>query len=283
VWWLTTFAWSTVWLVIKVGVTTVPPLRLAAVRLLLAAVLITLAGARHLRVSARDAVVLAGTGFLLLGVNYGLLFWGAQYVPSGLTAVLQAGTPALGLLFAWALGQERISLAKVIALATGFAGVALISWKQMAAGSLAGCVAIVMASGCVAVAYVSLKILAVHVAPTTVLAYQLWAAAIPLTLASIAVEGNPLSGEWTPRALLVVGYLTLIGSVAAAWLNVWLLQRMDASALLFMGIVEAPVAVALGAVFLHERLGAWTIAGGLLVLGSVSLIAREQRSRQEAG
>ncbi len=44
---------------------------------------------------ARRDVVICVSGLLLLGVNYALVFWGAQFVPSGLVAILLSGTPVL--------------------------------------------------------------------------------------------------------------------------------------------------------------------------------------------
>jgi drug/metabolite transporter (DMT)-like permease len=47
----------------------------------------------------RTWTLLASTGFLLLAVNYGLVFWGARYVSSGLMCFLQAMTPVFGAMF----------------------------------------------------------------------------------------------------------------------------------------------------------------------------------------
>src|SRR3954471_6785073 len=103
VWCLTCLLWSTVWLAIKIGVTTIPPFTVAYVRLLVAViVLLPIAVATgHLRVQRQsDRLVLIGSGILLLGVNYALVFWGARVLPSGLVAVIQSATPLWGLAFA---------------------------------------------------------------------------------------------------------------------------------------------------------------------------------------
>ena len=84
---------------------------------------------------ARDWYVIAVAGLLLLGVNYALLFWGAQFIPSGLTAVLQAVTPAFALVFGhFLLDDEPFTFKALGAIAIGVAGVALIS-----CGSAAPC------------------------------------------------------------------------------------------------------------------------------------------------
>src|SRR3954452_6057984 len=102
VWWVTCLIWSSVWLFIKIGLRDLPPITFAALRLVIAvAVLLPILAWRRVRLprDARDWYVLAVAGLLLLGVNYALLFWGAQFIPSGLSAVLQAVTPAFALVF----------------------------------------------------------------------------------------------------------------------------------------------------------------------------------------
>jgi drug/metabolite transporter (DMT)-like permease len=68
-------------------------------------------------------------------------------------------------------------------------------------------------------------------------------------------------------------YLAFCGSVVAFWLNYWLLYRMDASAMLMMGIAEVPIAVALGALVFGERLPPGTFLGAACVLAGVLLTA----------
>src|SRR4051812_18550590 len=101
-WWVTCLIWSSVWLFIKVGLRDLPPVSFAAVRLGVAVVVfIPILLARRVSLPRRraDWQMIAVAGVLLLGVNYALLFWGAQFIPSGLTAVLSAVTPAFALVF----------------------------------------------------------------------------------------------------------------------------------------------------------------------------------------
>jgi drug/metabolite transporter (DMT)-like permease len=287
VWWAVCFVWSTVWLVIKVGVSTVPPLSFAAVRLLIAVMIVTPIAWRLGRLhvaGGRDRTLLVVTGLLLLALNYGLLFWGTQFLPSGLVAVLQAGTPGIGLLLAWSLGRERITAAKVAGLAAGIAGVFLIFMRQgvrVESSARIACIAVLLSAVCVAAAYVLMKDRGEHLHPVTVMVWQMWAAALPMLALALWLDGSPLELPWSPRSLVAVLYLALVGSLAAFWVNYWLLQRIDASALLFMGIVEAPLAAGLGALVLGERLDAATYAGATMVLLAAAVIVREQA--QERG
>src|SRR5437588_8632541 len=91
--WLTLCAvWSSTWLAIKVGLRDLPPISYAGIRFLVAIIVLVAVSLGRVRLLPRrpsDYAVLAITGVLMFGVNYGLLFWGELHVSSGLAAVLQ--------------------------------------------------------------------------------------------------------------------------------------------------------------------------------------------------
>lgn len=280
VWVAVCLIWSTVWLFIKLGLSDVPPASFAGVRLLVAvAVLLPLVLARRaagLPRAGRDWALIALTGVILFSLNYGLTYWGAQFIPSGLTAVLQAATPAFGLVFAqvWLPG-ERITALKLAALVLGVAGVAVIFSDQLrVAGweAVAGSAAVVGGAVFVALAYVLVKAYGGHLRPTALMTGQMLCGMIPLLAFGLLTEGNPLALNWTPRAAASLLYLALAGSVAAFWLNYWLLKRMDATKVLLMAIVEPLLAVLLGALVLGETVSARTLAGGACILVGVWLV-----------
>jgi drug/metabolite transporter (DMT)-like permease len=279
VWWLTCLIWSSVWLFIKLGLRDLPPVSFAAVRLLVAlAILLPALAIRRVRLprQARDWYVLAVAGILLLGVNYALLFWGAQFIPSGLTAVLQAITPAFALVFGhFMLRDEPFTWKALGAIAIGIAGVAIISWDQLhLAGrqALLGCAAVTGGSAFVAFAYVFVKRNRRALPPAVLSAGQMLCAAGPLLVAATLREGNPMRLHWTPLAIACLLYLAIAGSIGGTWLNYWLLERMSAAALLSMSLVEPLIAVLLGRAFLHERVSAGAAGGGVLVLCSIFMI-----------
>jgi drug/metabolite transporter (DMT)-like permease len=281
VWWIACLLWSGTFLSIRVGVEHVPPLTFAWLRLLIAiAVLVPISAARRgfNGVSRRDVVRVMCAGILLLGVNYGLLYWGARFIPSGLVAILQSSTPVLALALGWCLGSEIVTLRKVIALAAGVAGIFLIFRPQLHAAGTAGLLgsfAVLGSSLCVATAYVWLKRHGARVRPVTVTTLQCVAGLIPLSVAGLLIEGSPLQSPWTAEAVGALLYLALGASGLAFSLNYWLLQRMDASAMLMMGVAEVPIAVALGALLLGERLPPGALLGGACILtGVVLMLAR---------
>jgi drug/metabolite transporter (DMT)-like permease len=263
----------------KVGLRDLPPLTFAATRLALAftvlAVIVTLRREwRALR--GADMPAIAGSGVLLLGVNYALTFWGAQYLPSAITSVLQATSPVFGFLIGTAIGAERFSIARAVALPIGVGGVALISRGQFDAGNLSslGSAAVLGGAACAAIAYAIVKQRAVHLPPSVMVAAQTLCALVPLSVAAWTVDGSPFEVRWSRSALLALFYLSMASSVVAFWLNYWLLKRVAATTVLAMGLVQPLVAAALGALILGERFGGGAAIGGAAVLLSAAIILR---------
>jgi drug/metabolite transporter (DMT)-like permease len=277
-WWIACLLWSGTFLFIKIGLSDVAPLTFGWLRLLIAlAALLPLTVARRgfAGLSGHDVLHVMAAGVLLLGVNYGLIYWGTQFIPSGLVAILQSVTPVFALLFGYGLGLEAVTLRKAVALAAGAAGVIVIFRTELRATGMAavgGSVAVVGGSACVAAAYVWVKCLRGRVHPFTLTTLQCAGGLVPLAAVALALEGSPLNASWTPRALGALLYLALGASVLAFCLNYWLLERMDTSAMLMMGVAEIPIAVALGALIAGERLPPGTLLGAACILSGVVLL-----------
>jgi drug/metabolite transporter (DMT)-like permease len=279
VWWIACLLWSAGWLFLKIGLSDLPPITFAALRLALAlAVLAVIVAARRewRALRAADVPAIALSGVLLLGVNYALTFWGAQYLPSALTSVLQASSPVFGFVIGTATGAERWSAARAAALPIGIAGVALVSRGQFDAGRLSGLgsAAVLGGAACAAIAYAIAKRRAAHLPPTVTVASQTLFALVPLLALALAIEGNPLALCWTPAAIAALLYLGIASSVVAFWLNYWLLKRVPATTVLSMALVQPLIAAVLGALILDERFGAGAMAGGVLILISAGVILR---------
>ena len=103
VWLILCLIWGSTWLFIKLGLEDLPPFTFAGIRFVIASViLIVIIAARRLELprTRADWTLLAVTGFLSFSCNYGMVFWGEQYISSGLAALLQATIPAFGLVIA---------------------------------------------------------------------------------------------------------------------------------------------------------------------------------------
>lgn len=282
-WCVLCLIWGSTWLFIKLGLADLPPVSFAGIRFVVAASMLwAIIAIRRtpLPKGPRAWGFLALTGFLAFSLNYGLLFWGEQRTSSGLAAVLQATIPAFGLALAHLLlPSDRMTLPKVLGVSLGIAGVAVIfSDRTTLAGddALRGGLAIVAGAFAVALANVLVKSHGAHFDAVILAGVQMTFGLVPLVVAGFLAEGSPLGFRWTPRAVLSVLYLALVGSVIAFLLFYWLLRRMDVTKVLLIALVTPVLALALGAVVLGERLGGRAFLGTGMVLGGVSLGARRK-------
>ncbi len=279
VWWLACLLWSAGWLFLKVGLRDLPPVTFAALRLGLA--LVILAAIVTLRNEWRtlrrtDAATIAISGLLLLGVNYALTFWGAQFLPSALTSVLQATSPVFGFVIGTVTRSERFTPGRAAALPLGVIGVALVWRGQFDARQLAGLgsAAVVAGGACAATAYAIVKRRGTHLPPAVMSASQTLCAFVPLLAAAYLFDGNPLAVHWTSPAVAALLYLGIASSVVAFWLNYWLLQRVSTTTVLSMALVQPLIAAALGAIVLGETFGRHAALGGACILISAAIILR---------
>lgn len=287
VWLILCGIWGSTWLFIKIGLNDLPPLSFAAIRFVIAAAILwVIVFLRRLRVptSLRDLLLLAGTGVLGFTVNYGLIFWGEQYISSGLAALLQSTIPAFGLLIAHLhLPAERMTPAKVFGVVLGVIGVGVIFSNQLSlAGprAFAGSVAIVISAAGAAYSNVLIKAHGAKFEPTIISAMQMSFGLIPILIIGLIWEGNPLNFRWTGMALVSLSYLAIIGSVIAFILYYWLVQHMDVTKSMLIALVTPVTAVILGMIVLHEQLDWRTLVGGVLVLSGIALVVI-RRSKKE--
>jgi len=237
VWLLLCGIWGSTWLFIKLGLEDLPPFTFAGIRFVIAStILFSLVAFRRLSLprNRSDWFLLASTGVLAFCINYGLLFWGEQYISSGLAALLQATIPVFGLVIAhFYLPGERMTLPRVIGIVMGLAGVAVIFSNQLSVAgprALAGSAALVLGSASAAYSNVLVKARGKNLDPAIIAAGQMLFGLIPLLLIGIPLEGNPLRFHWTRMAIAALFYLAIVGSVIAFLLYYWLVQNMNVCA-----------------------------------------------------
>ncbi len=283
VWLILCLIWGSTWLFIKIGLRDLPPISFAAMRFVIAAIVLWgIAWYRKAQPpqTRRDWNTLFWSAMLGFSINYSLIFWGETLISSGLAAVLQSMIPAFGLLMApWFLPEEKITLRKILGVAIGIGGVALIFSDQFELDNrmaLVGCVALLGSAFCVSCSNILIKSRGVHLDPVVTSAAQMSMGAIPMFLVGFVWEGNPVNFLWSSHALLALLYLAIVGSVAAFTLYYWLLRHWDVTKAGMISLVTPVIAVALGMFTLNEQL-TWQIAvGTVLIVGGVMTIMGDQ-------
>src|SRR6266849_6642681 len=209
VWLILCCIWGSTWLFIKLGLADLPPITFAGIRFVIAfLILASLVMARRARWPRTRAewTLIAVSGALQFGFNYGLVFWGEQHISSGLAAVLQSTFPLFGLIIAhFYLPHERITTVKVAGVLLGIVGVAIIFSDQFSiAGSLAliGSVALVLSAVFGSYSSVLVKARGTQIDPQVLAAGQMVCGLVPLLVIGILTEGNPLRFHWTNMAVI---------------------------------------------------------------------------------
>ncbi len=279
VWLLLSLIWGSTWLFIKLGLEDLQPFTFAAVRFVLAiAALFPFVIARRARLprSRADWALMLGTGVMLFGITYGLVFWGEQYVSSGLAALLFGTFPLFGLVIAhFYLPTERMTLSKVCGVVLGIGGIALVFSNELrvsGASALWGSVAIVVSAAVAAYADVLIKLRGGHLDPSLLTLVQMAAGLVPLATLGLTLEGDPRELAWTPLAVLSILYLAVVGSALAFVLLYWLIKHMDVTKTMLITLVTPLVAVLLGVVLLGESLTWRTAIGGAAIIGGLALV-----------
>jgi len=131
--------WGTTWIAIKVGIAVVPPVFFVGTLFMVAgAILLGVLrwqGAVG-RIARADWPRLLAVALLLIAVTHALMFWGAQFVTSGLAAILDLAFVPVALLATGALlREERFTPARAAGVALGVTGILVLFGPQALAGN----------------------------------------------------------------------------------------------------------------------------------------------------
>ncbi len=277
------FSWGSGFLPLKLALEGLPPFLLAALRFLLAGSILFLV-VKTKRLAWRDFLNIALASLPVITANYALVFWGAQFLPSGLTGVLSFASVSLALpLFSIMYKLERPSLQLFAGLATGLLGFVVLALGIDFSNenrALLGVTAIALAA--VATSWGSMisrpliqKCGALKVSSTQMLvggslllAMSFWLEQPTLTTFSTLLE---------PSVGLSLLYLVVIGSVIGFTLYQHLLATWRVDLLASYNFVSPVIALLLGVLFLDERFSFnEAIALVLLLLATLVLFSRKR-------
>jgi drug/metabolite transporter (DMT)-like permease len=279
VWVLLCGIWGSTWAFIKMGLRDLPPITFASTRFIIAVgllLLITYLRRAKLPRTRREWHLLVTTGVLQFTINYGLIFWGENYISSGLAALLQATIPLFGLLIAHHyLPNEPLTFIRLSGVGIGLMGVAIIFSNQLTINdvwSVWGSIAIIIGAFAAAYSNVLLKSSDVKLDLSVLVAMQMLCGLMPLLILGLIKEGSPFYLHWTLTAILSVLYLAFVGSVAAFMLYYWLVRHMDVTNTQLIALVTPAIAVLIGIIFLDEKLTWRIMIGGLGIFIGMGVI-----------
>ena len=269
--------WGATFLAIRIAVLEIPPFFSSGVRFLTAGALLYV----FMRLrgqpspSAKEWRSIATIALCMFVATYGALFWAEQYVPSGITAVIEATLPITTVaLEVFVFRQQPFRWRTLAAVALGFSGVAWLLIRNDQPFPGLPCV-VILAGGTAwslgAVLTRSLprpKSLALAAG-----AQMMLGGAVLLALSQATGELHSFP-HISLRAGLALSYLIVAGSLLGFTAYVWLLARMPATQVASHAYVNPLVAVALGYFVAGEALTMRMILASALVLASVLLILK---------
>jgi drug/metabolite transporter (DMT)-like permease len=279
--------WGSTFLAIRIGVREVAPFLLAAMRFLAAgAVLFGWGLARGERPPSprewRSAVLL---GFLIFGLDYGLVFWAEQQVPSGITALMLAPIPTFTAIFEIVIMRtQRLTLRLGMALLIGIGGIAVLISRSIGGEPInsAGALALILAAAAWSIASVLTR--KVPLPPSKVMSSgaQMLVGGVLLTSASFAFGEfqNFHPAAVSTGAWISLLYLIVAGSIIAFTAYLWLIHHESPTKVGTYAYVNPVVAVIVGYFFGGEELGLRTVLATLFVLISVIVITTTPASSQ---
>ena len=214
--------------------------------------------------------------FFVLSVLYAsgvfpLLFIAAYRLPGGVAAVINSLSPLLVVVISVRLLGTKIRAVQVVAGIFGAAGVALLVLQSDARLDLIGLIAMAGAMAMFSVATVLTKRWG-HPEGMSSIGVTGWTfllAGLTLLPITLLVEGLP--DHLTARNIGGLIYLVLISGIFAYALWFWGLQRLSASAVTFLTLLNPVTAALLGWIVLNQRLNAWQLLGAFIILVSVVL------------
>ncbi|HEY9429628.1 MAG TPA: EamA family transporter [Gemmatimonadaceae bacterium] len=272
--------WGSTYLAIRIGVGTIPPFIMGAIRFLIAGSVLYLLVRPRERPTLEQWKSAAIVGVLLLVFGNGAVMWAEQKVPSGIASLLAAVVPLWMVLLDWGRrGGKRPTAMVMAGVVLGLLGLAVLvnPFGSSAAGvDRVGALVLLGGSLSWAVGSIYSKHAPHHPSPLVGPAMQMLAGGVGLAIISV-VSGELAHfrpGTVSTHSMLAVLYLVIFGSLVGYSVYIWLLRVATPSAVSTYAYVNPVVAVFLGWLILSEPLTPRTLVAAAVIVGAVALITR---------
>jgi drug/metabolite transporter (DMT)-like permease len=292
--------WGTTYLGIRISLESIPPALMGGLRWTIAGTLLSLylvaRGRRLPPPSEWGRITLLG--FLLLGLGNGGVVYAEQWVPSGLAAVMVATAPFwMAAVEACLPDGERLRPSVIVGLIIGFSGIVLLVWPDLTLGSASGrgFVAGVIALQIAAIGWSigssyskrqgQTKQPAQHAsdADENGLDAILGASAFQMLAGGLIMTAfGTLRGEWsalffTTRTSVALIYMATLGAVGGFVAYTYALRHLPVSFVSLYAYINPVIAVALGAIVLHEPFTWRMMFAAALVFIGVAVVRMDRR------
>ena len=279
-WWVLagiTLVWGFNWTAMKVAISEVAPFTfrtmcLAAGSGVLFAVL--RATGQPLAIPRSQWRRLALVAFFTITCWNVLVVFGLRLIPSGRAAILAYSMPAWAIpLSVWFLG-ERMNGRKLLGLALGMTGMALLLAQEFTslAGAPLGALLVLGAAWTWAIGTLLQKKFPVQAPVAALTAWMMLIGGIPIYLGALAFDDWSALRDVSLWPALAVAYNVLLSFAWAHWAWIKLATSVSVSTFSLSMLMTPVVGVFSGVIFLGERPGWPEFAALVLVLGSLATV-----------
>lgn len=229
----------------------------------------------HGRVFRQHWLAIALVGVLNSALPFVLFSFALLSITTGLSAILNATVPLFGALVAWMWLKDRPTGSRVLGLAVGFLGVAMLAWDEAsfkpAAGGIApawAVLACLLATACYAVAANATKRYLTGLPPLATATGSQVGATLALAVPALWLWPQEMPGA---RAWLALGVLGVLCTGVAYILYFRLIEQAGPSRALAVTFAVPVFAILYGALFLGEQVTPWMLACGAVIVCGTAL------------
>jgi drug/metabolite transporter (DMT)-like permease len=225
--------------------------------------------------SAKTYFHLIVVGLLLQAVNLGCVFFAINLgVDASVTALINGLQPVLVAIIAVSVLGERTSARQWLGFALGLGGVAMVVWRKLELGvgtplgmSLSVCALLGLSIG-----VIYQKKFCQEMDLRTGTAVQTAAAAAAMWIVSVWLETGVI--DWTGEFIFAFVWLTLVLSLGAIILLLYLIRRGQAARVSSLFFLVPPVAAIFSYFMFNESFGPVAMIGMIVAVIGVALVNR---------
>ena len=203
-----------------------------------------------------------------------LVVFGLQHIPSGRAAILAYTMPAWAIPLSVLILGERITVRKLLGLALGMAGMALLVWDEFARlqGAPLGALLVLSAAFTWAIGTLLQKKYPVKAPLPAYTAWIMLLGGVPIYVGALLFEDFGRLSQVGPRPLLAVAYNILFAFAWGHWAWIKLATSMSVTVFSLSMLVIPVVGVFSGILFLGEQPGWPEYLALAFVLGSLATV-----------
>lgn len=272
--------------VTKLGLETLSPMTLTALRFLIAVPLLLVFTLGRQRLPWRALPRVAMLGVLGIGVGQAAQAFGVEGTSASIGTIVSAAIPIFIVIFAALRLHQPVTSRQQLGLLAAFVGIALVALGRGdgATGSrtsMAGVAWMLLSAAAIAFYYVWSVELTRKYGITVVAAWStLFGFLALLPLAGWEMAHGSLS--ITAQAIGVVAYLGVIVTTAGLFLWLYLLRTVPARIAASVQYLQPVVGIVAASLVFGDRLGTFFAAGVILILGGLALTVPARKSDASA-